>query len=153
MRVAPLDDKKKPLRIDADTVSKISPDESWQKYSIPEPAPEPAVSPEDWNEQIRRNGFTLKLQEKVGKGMLQGVADIQSDKERQVYFQIGGAVSTLWLNGVKIHDQGDAWTGFHAGKERIQATLKPGANRVAVEITGTNFFLSVTDKMIWEDEL
>jgi lysophospholipase L1-like esterase len=153
MRVAPLDDKKKPLRIDADTVSRISPDESWQKYSIPEPAPETAVSPEDWNEQIRRNGFTLKLQEKVGKGMLQGVADIQSDKERQVYFQIGGAVSTLWLNGVKIHDQGTVWTGFHAGKERISATLKAGSNRVAVEITGTNFLLSVTDKMIWEDVL
>ncbi len=153
MRVAPVDVKGKPVTLNEETVLLVNPDETWKTHEIPEAAPNPPVSAEDWLEQCRRNGYTLKLQETVGKGQIQAVADLKSDGERQVYFQIAIGVMNLWLNGKKIHEQGDAWTGFHAGKERVPATLKPGNNRIVVEVSGNNFFLSVTDKMIWEEEL
>jgi hypothetical protein len=62
-------------------------------------------------------------------------------------------VASVWLNGLRIHDQGTAWTGFHAGKERLPITLVPGRNRLVVETGGQHFFLAVTDGMVWEDGL
>ena len=59
----------------------------------------------------------------------------------------------MWFNGVKIHDQGDAWTGFHAGKERIAVTLRAGVNRLLVEIGDRPFFLGISDGLVWEREL
>ena len=73
--------------------------------------------------------------------------------EKQAYLQIGIGASTVWLNGTKIHDQGNAWTGFHAGKERIAVKLRTGVNRLVVEIDGPHFFMGVSDELTWEGQL
>ena len=88
-----------------------------------------------------------------GQILIQAVAEIDSPAEKQVYLQIGIGVSTARLNGVKVHDQGDAWTGFHAGKERIAVNLRPGLNRLVVETGGPHFFMGVSDEMVWEGQL
>ncbi len=123
MRLAPLDGKGHPLRLTAATAAQLQPDASWKTYTLPDSSPANTPSAEEWTEQLRRNGFALRLQEQIGKGCIQAVAEIDSPAERQAYLQIGIGASTVWLNGVKVHDQGEAWTGFHAGKERIAVQL------------------------------
>ena len=49
--------------------------------------------------------------------------------------------------------QGDAWTGFHAGKERIAVKLRAGVNRLVVETGGPHFFIGVSDEPVWEGQL
>ena len=93
------------------------------------------------------------MEQQIGKGPIQAVAQIDAADEKQVYLQIGIGASSVWLNGVKVHDQGDAWTGFHAGKERIAVKLRAGANHLVVETGGPHFFLGVSDEMVWEGEL
>jgi lysophospholipase L1-like esterase len=153
VRLAPLDDKKQPVRLTTATAGELKPDDTWLTYTLPDPVPTNAPSAGDWNEQIRRNGFALKLQERLGAGMVQAVADVNTDREKHAYVQVGGGVASVWLNGLRIHDQGTAWTGFHAGKERLPISLVPGRNRLVVETGGQHFFLAVTDGMVWEDGL
>ena len=153
VRLAPVDDKKQPIRLTAATVGDLTPGDSWVTYTLPDPVPTNAPSAEDWNEQIRRNGFALRLQERLGDGLVQATAEVNTDRERHAWLQLGGQISTVWLNGVKLHDQGTAWTGFHAGKERLPVTFVSGLNRLVVETAGQHFFLAVTDEMVWEDGL
>ncbi len=153
MRLAPLDEKGHPPRLTAETAAQLHPDTSWKTCTLPDAAPANRPSAEDWLEQLRRNGFALKLQEQVGKGRIQAVAEIDAPAEKQAYLQIGIGASTVWLNGTKIHDQGNAWTGFHAGKERIAVKLRTGVNRLVVEIDGPHFFMGVSDELTWEGQL
>jgi hypothetical protein len=53
----------------------------------------------------------------------------------------------VWVNGKQIY-KNEAWTGWHAGKQRIPVELTAGANTVVIE-TAANFFLSVTDNNTW----
>ena len=152
MRLAPLDEKKRPQVLDDKSVQALNPDRTWQTVPLPEPVPAGKPSAEDWLEQERRNGFALQLDRRVGKGPIQAVAVLKETKARKVFVNTGIGVATVWLNGTRIHSQGDAWTGFHAGKERIPVELKDGKNVLVVEIHGPYFFLSVTDKLIWEEE-
>ena len=152
MRLAPLDEEKRAVRLTAEAVTKLQPDKSWQTYTLPDPAPTNAPPAEDWHEQIRRNGFALAIKDRLGAGLVQAATEVHADRERQAYLQIGGDVSTVWVNGVRVHDQGTAWTGFHAGKERIPVMLAPGTNRLVVE-TGGEFFLALTNDRIWEDQI
>jgi len=152
MRLAPLDADGKPQRLTDEAAHALRPDGSWKTYTLPDPEPESKPSAEDWWEQERRNGFGLKLHERVGKGRVQAVAVIQAKEASAAFVNTGIGVSALWLNGRKIHEQGKAWTGFHAGKERIAVKLRAGANRLAAELEGQHFFLSVTDKLVWEGE-
>ena len=173
MRLAPLDGKK-PQRLTAATARALQPDETWKTYTLPDPVPPEKPTAEDWWEQERRNGFGLKVHERApgagdgsGKGLVQAVAFLDAPRARKAYVNTGVGVSTVWLNGEKLHEQGSAgaprvpragersgeWSGFHAGKERLPAGLKAGRNVLAIEIDGPQFFLSVTDKLCWEADL
>ena len=153
MRLAPLGDDKKPMALTEQNIATLVPDAAWKTYTLPDAVPDNKPSAEDWLEQERRNGFAMQIEKLVGKGPVQAVATIDAKETRQVFLNTGIGVSTLWLNGKKIHEQGSAWTGFHAGKERIPVELKKGTNTIVCEISGQQFFLSVTDKLIWEAEI
>ena len=153
MRLAPADDKQKPQALDEKSVNELAPDGAWKTYVLPDAVPDAKPSAEDWLEQIRRNGFGMQVEKQIGKGLVQAVAVIDAPEARKAWINTGVNVSTVWLNGRKLHDQGPAWTGFHAGKERIAVDLKPGKNVLAIEIAGSQFFLSVTDKLVWEEDL
>ena len=153
MRLAPLDAQKKPERVTEATVSQLAPDSSWKTYALPDPPPPSKPSAEDWWEQERRNGFGLKVHEVVGKGLVQAVAAVECAEPRSAFINTGIGISTVWLNGTKLHEQGTAWTGFHAGKERLRVNLRRGRNVIVIEIDGPQFFLSVTDKLVWEEDI
>jgi len=153
MRLAPLDEHQKPRRLTEATVRQLTPDDSWKAYRLPDPVPASKPSAEDWWEQERRNGFGLKVHDLVGKGLVQAVALVECPEPRSAFLNTGIGISTVWLNGVRLHDQGAAWTGFHAGKERLPASLRRGRNEIVVEIDGPQFFLSLTDKLVWEEDV
>ncbi len=153
MRLAPLDAQKKPQRLAEATVTQLAPDDSWKTYTLPDPPPSSKPSAEDWWEQERRNGFGLRVHGVVGKGLVQAVATIECAEPRKAFINTGIGISTVWLNGTKLHEQGAAWTGFHAGKERLPANLRRGRNVIVVEIDGPQFFLSVTDRLAWEEDI
>ena len=153
MRPAPLDAKKQPQVLDDKSVKDIAADDTWKTYTLPEPVPQGKPTAEDWLEQERRNGFALQLDKRVGKGPIQAWTVLDEKKSRKAFVNTGIGVATVWLNGRKVHTQGNAWTGYHAGKERIAVQLKEGKNVLVVEIQGAHFFLSVTAKQVWEEEL
>lgn len=153
MRQAPLDDKKHEVRLTLETVMRLEPDSSWKTYTLPDPAPTNAPSAEDWSEQLRRNGFALGIPNQIGGKLVQAVAEVVSDHEKNVYLHIGGYVSTVWLNGILVHNQGETWTGFHAGKDRIPVMLKLGRNHLVVETGASHFLIAITGGLIWEDPL
>jgi acyl-CoA thioesterase-1 len=153
MRLAPLDGKKQPQRLTEQSVGQLQPDATWKTYTLPDPVPDARPSAGDWWEQERRNGFGLKVHETVGKRLVQAVAAIQADAPRKAFVNTGIGISTVWLNGRKLHEQGAAWTGFHAGKERIPVELKRGRNVLVAELDAPQFFLSVTEKLAWEEDL
>jgi lysophospholipase L1-like esterase len=152
LRPSPLDEKKQPVRLDADAVSKLSPDATWVTCHLPEQPPV-ADSPEIWIEQMRRNGAVMKSETLIGKGpMGQGVATVDSANGGPAFIQTGMGIATVWLNGVMVHDQMKVWGGAHPGKDRIPVTLNKGANTIVMEFKD-NFFLAVTPNLIWEDQL
>ncbi|MBM4036194.1 MAG: hypothetical protein FJ291_31045 [Planctomycetes bacterium] len=153
LRLAPLDAQKKPQRLTEATARQLKPDDSWKTYALPDPVPPSKPSAEDWWEQERRNGFGLRVHGLVGEGLVQAVAVLDCPEPKKAFINTGIGISTVWLNGAKLHDQGSAWTGFHAGKERLPASLARGRNQLAVEIDGPQFFLSVTGKLVWEDDI
>jgi hypothetical protein len=65
----------------------------------------------------------------------------------KVFFNTGAHLESIWLNGKRIYHN-EAWTGWHAGKERVPAELREGRNTILIE-TGGEFFLSVTDDDSW----
>ena len=154
MRVATED---KPL--DAEAVQKIMQDDSaqgqapkgqtptnWKEYSLPETTPQE----HPWNEQERQRGFALSLDKIIAPGKSwQGLAALEnkSTQPKVMFFNTGAQLQSVWLNGERIY-QHTQWRGWHAGRERIAATLKPGLNAVFIE-TGAQFFLSVTDDNQW----
>jgi len=149
MRLAPLDGRGKPQRLTEATVGQLAPDASWKTYTLPDPPPPSKPSAEDWWEQERRNGFGLRVHDVVGKGLVQAVAVVECGEPANAFVNTGIGIATVWLNGRKLHEQGSAWTGFHAGKERLPVDLQRGRNELVVEIDGPQFFLSVTRKLIW----
>ncbi len=152
MRIAPTENKKQQV-LDEESVKTIKPDETWKIYTLPDAAPAKAVSAEDWLEQTRRSGFGMQLEKIIGKGKIQAFATIDCPADKQAYVNTGIGVESVWLNGKKIYTPSPDWSGFHAGKERIPVQLNKGANTLVIEINGTQFFLSVTDELIWEKRL
>jgi len=154
MRLAPLNDKKQPIPLTDEAVKALGPDAAWKTYTLPDPVPDTKPTAEDWWEQERLNGFGNMVEKVMGKGPVQAVAYVDAKEPKKAFVNTGTGISKVWFNGVRIHEQGGAWTGFHAGKERIAVELRPGRNVIAAEITAGNaFFLSVTDKLIWEEDL
>jgi len=151
LRLSPLD-KGQPVRLDADSISKLNPDSTWTSCELPQKTPL-ADSPEIWLEQMRRNGAVMKSETLIGKGpMGQGVAKVVSGDGGPAFIQTGMGIATVWLNGVKVHDQMKVWAGAHPGKDRIPVTLLKGTNTIVIEFKD-NFFLAVTPNLIWEDRL
>jgi len=127
-----------------ETVRALKPDASWKDCTLPETEP----MPHWWPEQERKRGFAQSLAKAVGEGgRYIGVAAIESPKARQVYFNTGAQLETVWLNGKRIY-KSERWTGWHPGKERVPAQLGVGVNTVVIE-SGPAFFLSVTETNDW----
>jgi hypothetical protein len=76
-----------------------------------------------------------------------GVAVIEVPTAKKVYFNTGSGLNAAWLNGKRLY-RNEAWTGWHAGKERIAAELQEGKNFIVIE-TGPQFFLSMTEGKDW----
>jgi len=150
VRLSPLDAKGVPIRLTGETVGDLAPDRTWTQLELPEDRPL-ANSPEIWPEQMRRNGCAMEMEALLGKGELaQGVAELTSADGGQAFVQTGMRIKSIWLNGLKIHDQNTTWTGVHPGKERIPVSLKKGVNRLIIEF-GSDFFLAVTPGLVWEE--
>jgi hypothetical protein len=139
MRAAP---DNKPL--DSAAVASLEPDASWKAYQLPETLPRDHW----WEEQERHRGFAQSLSKLIGPGKLhQGVTYLKREQPTKVYFNTGGLLQSIWLNGEQVF-KSTGWTGWHAGKERISVTLQAGQNTVVIEAAGA-FFLSVTDDNTW----
>jgi lysophospholipase L1-like esterase len=130
--------------LDEKAVAALQPGDGWKTYTLPE---KDALA-NWWLDQERQRGFAVSLAKLVGpaKGA-QGIAVVEADKPRQVFFNTGAQLQTVWLNGRRIYHS-EGWTGWHAGKERVAARLEAGKNTVVIE-TGGEFFLSVTDGDDW----
>ena len=125
-------------------VAALAPDETWARYALPEAT----AAPHWWEEQCRQLGYAVNLKAAAGEAPeYVGVATLTSDGERRVYLNTGAALQRVWLNDVELY-RNAGWTGYHAGKERLAATLRPGANRLVI-LTGGQFFLSVTATNDW----
>lgn len=125
--------------LDAEAVRELIIDSTWRPYCLPEPKP---LSNERL-EEYRRRGFGVSLDKYIGSGTLfRGVADIEAVKPQSMIFSVGAELQKLWLNHELIY-QGSRTRGYHAGRERVQAMLRAGSNRIVIE-TGARFFLSVT---------
>jgi lysophospholipase L1-like esterase len=127
----------------AGQVAALKPDAGWKKLVLPESAGASTW----WLDHERRRGFAVDLDKLVGPGRLQAVAAVDSAGARAVYFNTGAQLESVWLNG-RLLFQGQGWTGWHAGKERIRAALRAGRNEVVIEAGGA-FFLSITDNDSW----
>ena len=156
MKVAPLEGIVSPWRLkalpggadpaplDAEAVAKLRPDAEWKTLALPEAD----AQSHWWRDQIRRRGFALSVAKVAGKAKRYvGHAVVTAERSRTVYFNTGAQLETIWLNGRRIY-QSAGWTGYHAGKERVEARLRAGDNVVVIE-TGGEFFVSVTDDNTW----
>jgi lysophospholipase L1-like esterase len=141
-KLRPLGDKEGPL--DDRAAAALKPDDTWKGYSLPEKDEQKQW----WFEQERKRGYALSLSKAIGPGKSYvGVATLEAQKPRTVYFNTGADLRGLWLNGKRLY-KNEAWTGWHVGKERIAAELQAGRNVIVIE-TGGQFFLSVTDTNDW----
>ena len=130
--------------LDEKTVLALKSDSTWKEYTLPEKEPQEHW----WSEDERRRGFALSLQTLIGKAKsYRAIATMDETRAREVYFNTGSQLQTVWLNGKRIY-KSEGWTGWHAGKERIPALLKPGRNTIVIETSG-QFFLSVTEDNTW----
>lgn len=127
--------------LDAKAVAALKPDGSWKTCTLPEKDP----LPHWWADQERQRGFAMSLDKIIGPAKsYQGIALVDSDKARRVHFLPGASLQAIWLNGERIWKVGDAWLGWHAGRERVPAELKAGRNTLVIE-TGSQFFLSALE--------
>ena len=103
-----------------------------------------------WFEQERRRGFALDLPRVLHQDAAQflGVATIHRDRAGLAFVNTGAGLQQVWLNGVSIWSSNDAWTGWHAGKERIPVTIPAGESMLSIRCRDS-FFLSVTDDNKW----
>jgi hypothetical protein len=134
----------KPPELTEKTIAELAPDDSWKPYSLPE---QNAV-PMWWLNDERQRGFAVSLPKLVGSGKTyRAVAVLNAKKAGKVFFNTGAQLESIWLNGKRIYHN-EAWTGWHAGKERAPAVLREGRNTILIE-TGGEFFLSITDDDAW----
>jgi lysophospholipase L1-like esterase len=141
-KVRPAGAKEPPL--DEKAVTALQPDAGWKELTLPESDRQEHW----WFDHERQRGFALALDKLAGKApRYVAVAQVDAAEARQVFFNTGAQLLTIWLNGKRIY-QADGWTGWHAGKERIAAPLRKGPNVIIIETTGP-FFLSMTDDNQW----
>lgn len=138
--------------LDATSIQTIAKDTSWVALTLPLPVRSKdwrhELNGQWWQEQERLRGFALGLTQLVGTGdAFQGISHRRERRARRVFFNTGAGLRTVWLNGVLVYRNTEP-TGWHAGKERIPATLRAGDNTVVIEAQAS-FFLSVTDNNRW----
>jgi lysophospholipase L1-like esterase len=137
--------KEKEPVLDEKSVAAIAPDDSWKTVTLPEKAPKKHW----WMDHERQRGVAVSLDTLVGpgKGYI-GLATVDAEQPRDVFFNTGAQLQAIWLNGKRIY-KNEGWTGWHPGKERIAARLSKGRNTVVIEVAGPAFFLSITDTNNW----
>lgn len=137
------------LLSDADAARLIAGD-GWRKLMLPQSEDRLLDRLADSSHSItyrdRARGFATDVY--FGKGtILEGVAEVPSDADRDVFVNIGATVKSVWVNGDRIFESTD-WGGWHAGKYRVPARLRAGANKIVIEANGS-FFVSLTDRIDW----
>jgi hypothetical protein len=136
MALKPLDDA---------AVAALQVDDTWKDLTLPQTEP----LPHWWPEQERQRGFAQALDRLAGPNdRYVAVATIEELIPRKVYLNTGAGLEKIWLNGKRVYERPAEYTGWHAGRERIPATLKAGRNVLVIE-TGKDFFLSVTETDNW----
>src|SRR5205807_1461669 len=96
----------------------------WTTCTLPEKGPESTW----WREQERKRGFAMSLDKRLGKAKLyQGVAYLESAAPKRAFLLTGGELESVWLNSRRVYRK-QAWTGWHAGKERLPVRLRAGRN-------------------------
>jgi lysophospholipase L1-like esterase len=116
------------------------PDGEWKALALPQTEPHPHW----WHDQERRRGFAIDL---GPAKRYEAEATLALRKSRGVFLSTGAAIESIALNGRELW-KSTGWTGWHAGKERIAATLEAGTNTIRIEC-GNAFFLSITDENPW----
>lgn len=130
-------------------ITNFDPQDGWKPLAIPQPEafserlPDPSHSV-SWRDRTR--GFATHLPYKKGQ-RYEAVTHITSDERKTVTINVGAAVQGVWLNGKKIHE-GKPWHGWHAGRDRFEATLEAGENTLVIA-SGNSFFVSITDTLDW----
>ncbi|OGV53376.1 MAG: hypothetical protein A2X49_04280 [Lentisphaerae bacterium GWF2_52_8] len=124
--------------------ARLKSDDTWKNLSLPQ-----TPSGGWWGEQEQKRGFAMGVEAISGKSKLQqGIAEINSEKERIAYLNTGAGLQSTWLNGKKVFQASAEYSGWHAGKERIPVTVRQGSNKIIIECKGS-FFLSLTDTNNW----
>ena len=142
-KIQPVPDNAQPL--DEKSIAALKVDATWKDYPLPEPGP----ASHWWREQERRRGFAIALEESLGKAKAyRALTTIESPKRHFAFLNPGAALETIWLNGKRLYAHGPAYTGWHAGRERVRVELQAGINTIVIE-SGQNFFLSLTDDDNW----
>ena len=142
--------KPKDDRLTAEIAAAVEPDETWKTLLLPQKdkfgdrLPDPSHS---FAHSLYARGFAIPPRTQDGM-LVEAVSDIESPAEREVWFNPGANIQTVWLNGERIYDQGTAWHGWHPGKARVPARLRAGQNRIVIESLNS-FFLSITDTPDW----
>ncbi len=140
-QMKPVSDNK---ALDEQAVATLVINESFVKYKLPETD----KITNWWIDGERQRGFVVSLATILGKAKrYYGVAYIDTENPREVVFNTGAGLQTIWLNGKRIYKNVE-YFGWHAGRDRLPASLQKGRNMVVIEAVD-NFFLSVTDGMEW----
>jgi hypothetical protein len=137
-------------RLDADSVTSLAVDETWTQLTLPQHdklSQRLAQPGRSFLHQHRARGFATHLTD-GGDQVVQAVSSVESEMDRNVFFNTGARLLTIWLNGEKILDRDNPWEGWHPGRERIPAKLKAGRNQVIIESRDA-FFLSITSERDW----
>ena len=145
MRVRPNDD-----RLDADSVAELLIDDTWTELTLPQHdklSQRLAQPGRSFVHHDRARGFATHLTD-ADDQIVQAVSSVESETDRDVFFNTGARLLTIWLNGEKIFESDDPWGGWHPGKERVPAKLRAGRNQVIVESQDA-FFLSITIERDW----
>jgi lysophospholipase L1-like esterase len=116
----------------------------WQNVTLP------FAEKEDhwWMDQERERGFAVSLGRRIGPAKkFLAKTELPAESTHNEYLNVGAQVERIWLNGKLVY-KNEAWTGWHAGKERISVTFAQGKNILMLE-TGDTYFLSVTPANDW----
>jgi hypothetical protein len=145
MRLVPNDE-----RLDAESVAGLAIDKTWTRLTLPqqdELSRRLAHPGRSFVHCDRARGFATHLTN-VDRQIVQAVSYCESERDRDVYFNTGARLMTIWLNGEKIFESDNPWAGWHPGKERVPARLRAGSNQVVIESQDA-FFLSITNQREW----
>lgn len=134
-----------------EAVRATKPDSTWKEFSLPVPATK--TPPDDdqlWLDDFRQLGGAVSLPERIGPGnRFLGLATLESERAKTVYFHTGADLQFVWLNGHLIYQVGEC-RGWHIGRQSVTAELSRGKNTILI-LCGPTFFLSMTDGPMWGD--